>query len=78
MEGETIQDTERKWVGKEHSLPRRHRGTDKLGHRKEVKERGSLTLWRVQSERQVRTRKGSRGTSYSPSGDVKRGKSGHK
>jgi hypothetical protein len=56
-------NTERKGVSKtrkEHSRSGEHRDTNKLRNGKEVNERGALTLWRVQSERQVRTRKGSR------------------
>jgi hypothetical protein len=45
---------------KEHSRSGEHRDTDKLRHGKEVNESGALTLCRVQSERQVSTRKGSR------------------
>src|SRR6267142_1397843 len=49
------QDMKRIQLSERHSQTGEHRQTDKSGHRKNLTERGALTSWRVQMDRQVRT-----------------------
>src|SRR6267142_1339333 len=66
-DGRTSQDMEGIRASKGHSRPGKHRRMDKSGHRRNTSERGALTNWRVQTDRQVRTRKESeqaRGTHF--------------
>ena len=51
----TSQDIERKQPSKEHSHARDHRGRDKSEHRKKATEKGTLTFWGPQREKQVKT-----------------------
>ena len=66
------QDMKRIQLSERHSQTGEHRQTDKSGHRKNLTERGALTSWRVQMDRQVRTWKESnqvRGTHILESAD---------
>ena len=56
-EGATCQDTERNHPSDAHLLPVDGRGSDLSGHRKKSTEGRTLTNWRRQRERLVRTRK---------------------
>src|SRR6266850_484063 len=56
-DGRTSQDMEGIQVSKGHSPTGERRQTDKSGHRRNPSERGALTNWRAQMDRQVRTRK---------------------
>src|SRR5437879_5034517 len=54
---ETSQDTERMRASEGHSRPGEPRHRDKSGHGRNASQRGALTNWRAQTQRQVRTRK---------------------
>ena len=56
-EGVTCQDTERKRLSDEHSLPGDRRGKNLSGHRNKATEQRVLTNWRPQMEGLVRIRK---------------------
>ena len=56
-EGGTCQDTERNRPTDAHSLSGDGRGRHLSGHRKIAAERGALTRWRAQRQRQVGTHK---------------------
>src|SRR6266850_2131499 len=71
-DGQTSQDTERIRPSKGHSQTGERRWMDKSGHGKNPTERGALTPWRAQTDRQVRTWKESnraRGTHKLESAD---------
>jgi hypothetical protein len=53
-DGETSQGTERMRTSEGHSRTGEPRQRDRSGHRNNVSQRGALTYWRAQTERQVR------------------------
>jgi len=55
--GGTGWDMERNQQIEAHSLPGHGRGRDKLGHRKKLIDRGTLTSWRRQREGQIKAQK---------------------
>jgi hypothetical protein len=56
-DAETSQDTERMRASEGHSRPGEPRHRDKSEHGNNASQRGALTSWRAQTQRQVRTRK---------------------
>src|SRR6266850_2260378 len=57
IDRQTSQNTERIQANKGHSQTGEHRWTDKSGHGKNLSKQGTLTDWRAQMDRLVRTQK---------------------